>query len=123
MATIVIDEDIHRSISEPLKRLGHRVMDIRDYGLRGSEDEEIFQFAQHNKAVLLSGDLGFSNILRFPLGTHWGIIIIKFPNEMSTEMINEEVYKSLNRIKDEDMSKNLTVISPGKVRIRRRRIS
>ncbi|MFW0860257.1 MAG: DUF5615 family PIN-like protein [Dehalococcoidia bacterium] len=123
MTTIVVDEDVHRSISEPLERLGHSVIDIRDYGLRGSEDEKIFQFAQRNKAVLISGDLGFSNILRFPLGTHCGIIIIRFPNEMSTERINEEVYKALNEIEDEDMGENLIVISPGKIRIRRREVS
>jgi len=120
MTTIVVDEDVHRSISAPLERLGHRVLDIRDYGLHGSADEKIFEFAPRNKAVLLSGDLGFSNVLRFPLGTHYGIIIIRFPSEMSTERINEEVNKGLNEIRDEDMSENLIVISPGKVRIRRR---
>jgi len=81
MTTIVIDEDVHRSIS------------------------------------------GFSNVLRFRLGTHCGIIIIRFPSEMSTERINEEVYKGLNEIRDEDMSENLIVVSPGKVRIRRRETS
>jgi len=121
MTTILIDENVHRSISEPLEKLGHRVMDIRDCGLRGSEDEEIFQFAQRNKAILLSGDLGFSSIVRFPVGTHCGIIIVRFPNEMSTEKINEEVYKSIRKIKDEDISENLIIISPGKIRIKKKR--
>jgi len=42
---------------------------------------------------------------------------------MSTERINEEVYKGLNEIRDEDMSENLIIVSPGKVRIRRRETS
>jgi hypothetical protein len=34
MATFVIDEDMHRSIAEPLTELGHQAIDIRDRGLR-----------------------------------------------------------------------------------------
>lgn len=118
---IVIDEDLHRSLGEVLRKLGHEVFDVRDHGLRGKSDEDVFHFAQQKVAVLFSGDLGFSNIFQFPLGSHAGIVILRFPNEMPTPMINVAVLATLSLISEDDFTGNLVVISPGKVRVRRRK--
>ncbi|OGH10673.1 MAG: hypothetical protein A2857_01990 [Candidatus Levybacteria bacterium RIFCSPHIGHO2_01_FULL_36_15] len=115
----VIDEDLHRSFGVILSELGFTIFDIRDHVLRGHQDDEIFQFAQTHKAVLFSGDLGFSNTLSFPLGTHCGIVILRFPNAMSTKMINNIVKKLLGKLKTNDYVGNLIIVSPGKLRIRR----
>ena len=45
-----------------LRGQGHDVQDVRDCGLRGAEDEKIYKFVQREKAVILTGDRGFSNI-------------------------------------------------------------
>jgi len=71
MPKFVIDEDMPRFTTKMLKEHEYEVRDIRDYGLRGADDEEIYQFAQTEQAVLLTGDTGFGNILRFPLGSHF----------------------------------------------------
>lgn len=115
----VIDEDLHRSLAIPLSTLGFKVFDIRDHGLRTKPDEEIFKFAQKKKAVLFSGDLGFSNTNVFSLGRHYGIVVLRFPNELSTEVINEEVKRLLKRASAEDYKGNLIILSPGKIRIKR----
>lgn len=115
----VIDEDLHRSLSDTLSSLGFTTFDIRDHGLRGKPDDKIFDFAQKKKAVLFSADLDFSNMLRFPLGKHHGICILRFPNEMSTQSINQEVKSLLKELLPEDFNGNLIILSPGKRRIRR----
>jgi predicted nuclease of predicted toxin-antitoxin system len=79
MPKFVIDEDMPRSTGEFLKQHGYDVRDIRDYELRGAEDEEIYKFAQREQAVILTSDRGFGNILRFPLGNHFGIVVHTFP--------------------------------------------
>ena len=117
----VIDEDLHRSIGKTLSELGFDVFDVRDYGLRSHPDEEIFRFAQNKKAVLFSSDLGFSNTLRFPLGSHHGIVVLRFPNELSTTLINKQVKKLLKKLFSSDYTGNLIIVSPGKLRIRRYR--
>ena len=66
MAKFVIDEDIARSTGKLLADAGHEIIDIRDQGLRGAEDEKVFLFAQSEKAILLSGDVGFGNMRKFP---------------------------------------------------------
>ncbi len=115
----VIDEDLHRSLGKILASLGYRVFDIRDHHLRGSSDDKIFDFAQKQKAVLFTGDLGFSNIIRFPMGSHFGICILRFSNELSTNSINLQVKNLLNKVKPADYKGNLIILSPGKIRLRR----
>ena len=119
MAKIVVDEDLHRSVAEPLRELGHTVLYVRDHSLRGASDQEVFDFAQRHGAALLTGDLGFANLLLFPLGSHHGIIVARFPNEMSTGKINEEVLRGLRELKDEEIKGSLIILEPGRVRLRR----
>jgi hypothetical protein len=40
----VIDEDISISTGKTLEQAGYKVFDIRDYNLRGSNDDIIFKF-------------------------------------------------------------------------------
>ena len=117
----VIDEDLPRSFGTVIKSLGFEVFDVRDIGLRGKSDEDIFNFAGENKAVLFSADLGFSNVLSFPLGSHNGIVVLRFPNEMSTDTTNETSKKLLSKFSKEDFNGNLIIISPRGIRIRRYR--
>ena len=93
---------------------------IRDYGLRGAEDEEIYEFAQREEAVVLTGDRGFGNILRFLLGKHFGIVVAHFPNEMLTVEINHQLLERFKDISEDDFKGNLIIIDPRKTRIRRK---
>ena len=115
----VVDEDLPRSFSALLSSLGFTVFDPRDNQLRGASDDVFFQFAQKKHAVLFSADLGFSNIVQFPPGTHEGIVIIRFQNELKTMTVNQEAGRLLRKLLMQDYSGNLVIVSPGKIRIRR----
>ena len=120
MLKFVIDEDMPRSTGRTLKQSGYEVRDIRDYGLRGVEDEKIYEFAQREQAVILTADRGFGNILRFSLGKHFGIVVIRFPNEMPTSEINRHLIERFEDLSEDDFKGNLIIIEPGKIRIRRK---
>lgn len=109
-----------RSTAKLLKSKGYEVLDVRDYGLRGKSDDEVFIFTQKEKAILLTGDLGFGNILRFPVGSHSGIVIAHFPNEISTSELNNQIIKAFDNLTEADFEGNLIILEPGKVRIRRK---
>ena len=120
MPKFVIDEDMPRSTGTILKEHGYDIKDVRDYGFRGAEDEEIYEFAQREKAVILTGDRDFGNILRFPLGNHFGIVIAHFPNEMLTVEINRQLLERFKDLSEGDFKRNLIIIEPWKIRIRRK---
>jgi len=94
----VIDEDMPRTTCAVLKEHGYEVKDIRDFGLRGAGDEEIYEFARKERAVILTGDRGFGNILRFPPGKHYGIVIAHFPREMPVMEMNRQLLERLKEI-------------------------
>jgi len=119
MLKFVIDEDMPRSTARVLKANNFDALDVRDYGLRGKDDYEIFGFAQENKAILLTGDLGFGNLLHFPLGSHSGIVIAHFPNELSTSELNNQTLKAFKNLEENDFQGNLIILEPDKLRIRR----
>jgi predicted nuclease of predicted toxin-antitoxin system len=120
MPKFVLDEDMPRSTGMILREHGYDVKDVRDYGLRGAEDEEIYRFAQREEAVILTHDRGFGNILRFPLGNHFGIVVANFPNEMSTMEINRYLLERFKDLSGGDFTGNLIVVEPRKIRIRRK---
>jgi predicted nuclease of predicted toxin-antitoxin system len=120
MPQFVIDEDMPRSTEKALKEHGYKAKDIRDCGLRGATDEEVYEFAQKEKAVILTGDRDFGNILRFPLGDHFGIVVAHFPNEMPTVEINRYLLERFNELSEDDFKGNVIIIETHKIRIRRR---
>jgi len=119
MVRFMIDEDMPRSTAVALSSEGYEVKDVRDHGYRGLGDEEIYRFAQREKAVLLTADLGFSNILKFPLGQHFGIVVVRFPNEMVPREINREILTSLRDLVENEFKGNLVILEPGRIRIKR----
>ena len=114
----VVDEDLPRIIDAVLEGFNWRVYDVRDVGLRGKSDPEIIRFAKASKAVLFSADWGFANILNFPPKDFYGIVILNFPNELTTSLIAEETAKALLKIPIKDFNKRLIIIEPGKIRMR-----
>lgn len=119
----VIDEDLPRSLAQTLSSLNFIVFDIRDHGLRGKSDDVIFSFAQRHKAILFTADLGFSNLLSFPPGMHAGIVILRFPNELSVTELLKQTKTLLSRLDKKDFVDNLIIVSPGKIRIRRKQLN
>ena len=121
MLKFLVDEDLPRSTALLLKEMGYNALDVRDCGLRGKADEEIFEYAQKEKAIIFTADRGIGSIMRFPLGTHLGIVVAHFPNELSTTDLNVQIKKALTKVTEDDIKNNLVIIEPKKIRIRRYR--
>jgi len=119
MWKFLIDEDMPRSAAVVLREAGHAAEDVRDVGLRGHRDQEIFDYAQARGAILITGDKGFSNILRFPPGTHAGIVVVRVPNELPTHKTNQELLRALRDLEGEELTGLLAVVEVGRTRIRR----
>jgi len=119
MGRFLVDEDMPRSTCVVLREAGHEVEDVRDAGLRGCTDEEVIAYARARGAVLITADKGFANILRFPPGTHAGILVLRMPNELSVPELNRRLLQALMRMEGEDLRGLLIIVEPHRIRIRR----
>ena len=119
MISLLVDEDMPRSLAPLLRAAGMTAEDVRDSGLRGRSDDEIFGYAATHRLALLTADVGFANLIRFPLRRHFGIIVVRFPNELSAAVLNAAILEALTDLKEDDIIGNLVVIEPGRIRLRR----
>lgn len=119
MARFLVDEDLPRSLSLLLSQKGHTSQHVIDLGLRGMNDPRVFAAAQEIGATLVSRDTGFGNILQYPPGNHHGIVLIRFPSEMRTQVLIAEIVELLSTVSSSEFAGALFILEPGRIRIRR----
>jgi predicted nuclease of predicted toxin-antitoxin system len=119
MPRYLIDEDLPHLLASLLLEQGHPSEHVRDLNLRGSPDGRIFEAAQERQAVLVTGDADFGNLLRFPLGTHFGIVVVQFPSVMRTRELATQIATTLSALEDATFKGSLLILEPGRLRIRR----
>ena len=120
MPKFLVDEDMPRSTPRILRDKGYEALDVRDCGLRGKSDDEVFAFAQRSGAILITGDMGFANIMHFPVRSHAGIVVAHYPSEISPAEINKQMIDAFNSLTEPDFKGNLVILDLGRMRIRRK---
>lgn len=75
--------------------------DLKEF--RGRPDEDIFAYAVEREAVVVTRDVRFANPLRFPLGKITGIIVLRFPNDVSIAALCGEMKRLIADLKEEDL--------------------
>ena len=113
----ITDEDVPRSTARVLRDAGFDAVDVRDVGLRGKSDPEVFEYAQQDNRLLITCDMGFSNILNFPPSANHGILVVRVPDSKSIDSFNHEVLRTIQEVGD-NLVHHLAIVEIGKVRLR-----
>ena len=114
------NENLFDPVIDYLRSIGHDVLSLREAGLSGISDDEVFQLACKEKYVIITMDKDFSRIFRFPPESCGGIIVVKIYRRTVDETLN--IFKKLfEEIKEEDIKNNLVIIAPEGIRTRRTR--
>jgi len=115
----LIDADLPRSACVALRRRAYPAEDVRDIGLGAATDDVILSHASMHGYTLISGDKGFTNLLRFPLGTHQGIIVARFPSHTPAREKVRLLIRWIPTLQEQDIRGNLLILQPKGFRIRR----
>ena len=113
----ITDEDVPRSTARVLRDAGFDAVDVRDVGLRGKSDAEVFEYAQRENRLLITCDMSFSNILNFPPSKNHGILVIRVPDSEPIDIFNREVLRALQEVGG-NLVHHLAIVEIGKVRLR-----
>ena len=73
-----VDESLGAGTTALLRKWGCNVRDVHDVGIAGQPDENVFQYAQRNRRIVLTHDDDFINNAIFPLKGCHGIAIFPF---------------------------------------------
>lgn len=118
MAAFLVDEDMPRSTARTLREAGYAADDVRDVGLRGHSDADVFAYAQEHSRTIVTADLGFASLLTYPLGSHSGIVVLRIPNDVSIAALNDELLGALDGLRDVELRGALIIVELGRIRLR-----
>lgn len=107
-----------RSSAEVIKECGYEVTDVRDMELSGATDEEIVEYALSNNYVIITRDLDFGNIFRYPKGLHQGIVILRLPFWFTAEKINKILLDFLKSVDEKEIEDSIIIVELGRYRRR-----
>lgn len=115
----LLDANIPRSAIEAVTTCGHEVEFARDIGLSDAPDTRIAQRARQTGAALVTRDLDFSDIRRYPPDQHAGIVVLRLPDHATAAEIVIVLSRFLaERRFVENLSSRLAIVDENRVRFR-----
>ena len=113
---IKLDENVDARLAMLLKKAGHDTNTIQEQNLRGTEDKALYDICKVDDHILVSLDLDFSNVLRFPPEGTPGVVVLRGPNHLFPTMriLVETLIDALAR---ESPAGRLWIVEPGRLRI------
>ncbi len=118
MFDFLVDENMPLPAAAILRELGYQARHVREIGLRGAHDEALYARAQEEDWIIVTRDLGFGNLLEYPVGTHAGIVVLRMPSTFTAEQINRLLSAFISDMEPEMLKRALAVVEPGRYRIR-----
>jgi len=82
---IVLDENVSLALACALQQAGHEVIAIAETAERGMTDDEVWELAKAQRAILITRDHGFTNPVRFRAQEVEAVIYIRRGNLCSEE--------------------------------------
>ena len=76
----LIDANLPRAAILVCQKFGHQVEFARDIGLAAASDAQIAERARESGAALLTRDLDFADVRRYPPDQYSGIVVLRLPD-------------------------------------------
>jgi len=77
----LLDANLPRAAVAAIEKFGHTVEFARDAGLGTAPDEVIAERARSTQAALITRDLDFADVRRYPPSDYHGIMILRLPDD------------------------------------------
>lgn len=112
-----IDENLPIEAALMLENNGHSAETVYSEGIQGCPDPALAVHCRQEKRILITLDVGFSNIVNYPPGTTEGIIVIRIGvlNKGSIIEAIEQLIPNLNMFVIGD----LWIVEKERIRIRK----
>ncbi|MBI5629050.1 MAG: DUF5615 family PIN-like protein [Candidatus Rokubacteria bacterium] len=113
---LVADEGVDRAVVERLRHDGHEVVYVAELS-PSVTDEEVLRQANARRAVLLTADKDFGELVFRQGLVHSGVVLIRLAGLANAT--KAEIVAEVCRDRTAELVGAFSVVSPGQVRIRR----
>ena len=113
-----LDENLSRKLREPLRELGFDATTAVEEGLQGRPDTEVGEVASREGRMILTLDLEFADLRKYPPGGHPGVILFR-PGSMGPRFVNRFVLEFVRENDVHKLERCVVVVEATRIRIRR----
>lgn len=116
-----LDENFGARTQKIFQESGYEVDTVFDEGLQGATDLLIFDTCCREQRCLVTLDLDFADVIRFPPALCGGIVVIRAAQNPSLALLERLVRSFLDRISTESIIGHLWIVEPGRIRLHQSR--
>lgn len=112
-----LDENLGTRTGNLFLAQGYQVETVRGEGLGGRPDQDLYEACCAEGRCLVSLDLDFSDVTRFPPGPTGGIVVMRVPRNPTLALLENMVKQFFRMLSQGSVQKQLWIIEPGRIRV------
>jgi len=112
-----LDENFGTRTQHLFESAGHDIQTVRDQRLLGCSDQHLYELCCAERRCLVTLDLDFADVTRFPPARSGGIIVIRVPKNPTLHLLEKLVGNLLDMLKQISADSQLWIVEVGRIRI------
>ncbi|MBI5042792.1 MAG: DUF5615 family PIN-like protein [Nitrospirae bacterium] len=112
-----LDENFGRRTQHIFRAGGHDVQTVREEKLQGASDYHLYEVCCAEQRCLITLDLDFADIIRFPPAKAGGIVVIRVPKNPSLLLLEQIIHQFLKALTQMSVKNKLWIVEIGRIRI------
>lgn len=112
-----LDENFGTRTLELFKAHGHDVETVRSQNLQGCSDQHLYEVCCTENRCLVSLDLDFADVVRFPPSRSSGLVVIRVPHNPSLALLEQMARQFLGAAAQIKLENRLLIVEVGRIRI------
>lgn len=112
-----LDENFGKRTQQLFRAAGHDVQTVRDEDLQGSPDQTLYEHCCREQRCLITLDLDFTDVTRFPPSQTAGIAVIRVPKNPTLALLESLIRHFLHTLNTASVNKQLWIIEVGRIRV------
>ena len=114
-----LDENFGARTQNLFREAGHDVRTVYDEGLQGATDQRIYEVCRTENRSLVTLDLDFTDVIRFPPGAANGIVVVRVPRTPGLPLLEQLIRQFLQALEhmSVELEGNLWIVEGGRIRV------
>jgi len=112
-----LDENFGTRTQHVFKAAGHDVRTVSQESLQGASDQQIYDACCAEQRCLVTLDLDFSDVTRFPPDRTGGTAVIRLPRNPSLPLLESLIRQLLHALNTMSLEHKLWIVEPGRIRV------
>ena len=112
-----LDENLGSRTVHLFLKAGHDAQTVLQEELSGASDETLFEVCVREDRCLLTLDIDFADVLRFPPHQTAGIAVLRLPKNPSLRLLETVAAGLLQVLVSETIRGRLWIVEPGRLRV------